>query len=435
MNGRLNWVALIVGVTLTAAVSMAAVSPAQAQDDNAGGRTKKGDDESAAKGAPKSKNTVSKALAKPLKAAQDALTAKKYPDALAKLKDAEAMSGKSPYDEHLVNELSGYAYVRTNDFPSAIKAYEATLSDGFLEQSEVPGRVRLLAQLSYQIKNYDKAIDFGTRALKGGFGDDEIDVIVAQSYYLKSDFKGTIKFVDGYVSDEIKSGKTPKEQTLDLILSSCVKLQDNDCTSHALERMVAYYPKPEYWQNLVQTLYTPAASNDRTMLNVYRLANEVDVIKMPDDYTEMAQLAIEQGSPGEAQRVLEKAFQKNVFTDARMQDKNKRLLASAQKAAQQDLPTLPKAFADADASASGEKDVGVGLAFLGYQQYDKAIDALSKGIAKGGVKNDAEAHLLLGIAQLKGGHKEDAVKSFHAVKGDPNLERLASLWSLHAKQA
>ncbi len=40
-----------------------------------------------------------------------------------------------------------------------------------------------------------------------------------------------------------------------------------------------------------------------------------------------------------------------------------------------------------------------------------------------------------GIAQLKAGHKDDAVKTFNAVKGDPALERLANLWSLHAKQA
>ncbi len=51
------------------------------------------------------------------------------------------------------------------------------------------------------------------------------------------------------------------------------------------------------------------------------------------------------------------------------------------------------------------------------------------------MKNDAEAHLLLGIAQLKAGHKDEAVKSFKAVKGDPTLERLANLWILHAKQA
>jgi hypothetical protein len=51
------------------------------------------------------------------------------------------------------------------------------------------------------------------------------------------------------------------------------------------------------------------------------------------------------------------------------------------------------------------------------------------------VKDEAQARLLLGIAQLKGGHKDDAVKTFHAVKGDPVLERLANLWTLHAKAA
>jgi hypothetical protein len=185
----------------------------------------------------------------------------------------------------------------------------------------------------------------------------------------------------------------------------------------------------------VITLFQAQGQNDKSLLNTYRLANEVDVLKRPDDYTEYAQLAIEAGSPGEAQHVLEKAFQKNVFTDDRSKDKNKRLLASAEKAAQQDLQTLPKTAQDADSAPTGDKNVGVGLAYLGYQQYDKATDALAKGVSKGGLKNDGEAHLLLGIAQLKSGHKEDAVKSFKAVKGDANLERIANLWTLHAKQA
>ena len=78
---------------------------------------------------------------------------------------------------------------------------------------------------------------------------------------------------------------------------------------------------------------------------------------------------------------------------------------------------------------------GLGLAYLGYGQYDKAADFIAKGIAKGGVKNEADAHLMLGIAQLKDGHKDEAVKTFKAVKGDPALEKLANLWILHAKQA
>jgi tetratricopeptide (TPR) repeat protein len=163
--------------------------------------------------------------------------------------------------------------------------------------------------------------------------------------------------------------------------------------------------------------------------------SEVDALMEPCDYTEMAQLAIEQGSPGEAQHILEKGFQKNVFTDARQKDKNTRLLESAKKAAAADLASLPKVEKDADSAPTGDKSIGVGLAYLGYQQYDKATDALNKGLTKGGVRSEPEARLLLGIAQLKAGHKDEAVKSFHSVKGDPSLERLADLWSLHAKQA
>ncbi len=124
-----------------------------------------------------------------------------------------------------------------------------------------------------------------------------------------------------------------------------------------------------------------------------------------------------------------------VFNDQRLKDRNTRLLETVKKTAATDQASLPKIEKEADASPSGAKDVGVGLAYLGYGQYDKAADFIAKGIAKGGVKNDAEAHLLLGIAQLKGGHKDEAVKSFKAVKGDPVLEKLAYLWVLHAKQA
>src|SRR3569833_3118523 len=127
--------------------------------------------------------------------------------------------------------------------------------------------------------------------------------------------------------------------------------------------------------------------------------SEVDVLQHEEDYTEMAQIALDQGSPGESQRILEKGFQKNVFADQRSKDKNTRLLEAAKKAAPTDRTQLPQLEKDADAAPTG----------------DKAVELLSKGIKKGGLKSDAEAHLLLAFAQRNAGHKEDAVKSFHQV--------------------
>ncbi len=385
----------------------------------------------------KEENKVSKDLAKPLKAAQDALQAKKYPDALAKLKEAESNPKKTPYDEHVINLLAGSAYAHTNDYQSAEKAFEAQVNDGFTDQQDLPRIIKATAQINYQLKNYDKAIEYGNKAIKGGFGDEEINVIVGQSYYLKNDWKGTIGFFKPIVDADIKAGRTPKDQSLQLMMSACVKLDDADCTTKSLEKLVAYYPKPDYWKDLLYTMQQDKTltTSEKNTLQLYRLMSEVDVLARADDYTEMAQIAMDQGSPGEAQRILEKGFQKNVFTDQRLKDKNQRLLESAKKAAVADQATLPKFESDAKNAPTGDKDVGVGLAYLGYGQYDKASDLLSQGLSKGGVKSEPEAHLLLGIAQLKAGHKDEAVKSFHAVKGDLTLERLANLWSLHAKQA
>jgi tetratricopeptide (TPR) repeat protein len=377
----------------------------------------------------------SPALAKPLKEANDDLKAKKYAEAITKLKEAEGIAGKTPYDQHLINDMLGYAYARTQNYPEAAKAWEAELEDGFLPQSEVPQRVRQLAEVNYQIKNYEKAIEYGNRAIKGGYADDELRTLVGQAYYLKGDWKGTLHYEENLIDTQMKNGQTPKQESLQLLLSSCIKLNDTPCETRALEKVVAYYPKPDYWYQLLFTMRQQTTGNDANTLQTYRLMSEVDVLKSADDYTEMAQLAIEAGSPGEAQRILEKGLAKGVFTEQRVKDRNTRLLESAKKAAAADQASLPRIEKEAEAAKTGAKNYGLGLAYFGYGQYDKASEEIAKGISKGGLRNEAEARLLLGIAQLKSGHKDEATKSFKEVKGDPALERLASLWSLHAKQA
>ena len=363
------------------------------------------------------KPTNSAKLAKPLKEANDDIKAKKFADAIAKLKDAENIAGKTPFDQHLINDMLTFAYIKTQDFGDAAKVMEAEIDDGFTPRPTCRERSGGSQEINYQLKNYDKAIEFGTRAIKGGFGDDQIRTLVGQAYYLKGDWKGTLKFEEALADGQIKAGETPKNETLQLILSACVKLNDSGCETHALEMIVTYYPKPDYWYQLLYTLRQQTSGNDANTLQTYRLMSEVDVLKSADDYTEMAQLALEAGSRVKRSACSRRASP-NVFTDQRVKERNQRLLENAKKAAASDQTSLAKQERDADAAPTGQKNVAVGLAYLGYGQYDKAVDELSKGLSKGGVKDMTQAQLLLGIAQLKAGHKEDAVKTFHAVKGD-----------------
>jgi tetratricopeptide (TPR) repeat protein len=380
------------------------------------------------------KQQPSAKLVTPLHDAQEDIKAKKYAEAIAKLKEADAIPSKTSYDQHVINDFLAFAYVNTQNYAEASKAIEAELDDGVTPESEKPQKLRSLTEMNYQLKNYDKVIDFGNRLNKGGGADERLRTIIGQAYYLKGDYKGTLKYEEALADGEIKAGETPKKDTLLLVYSSCQKLSDDACQTRAMEKLVAYYPQPDYWSQLLYGLRSQTSSNDANLLQTYRLMSEVDVLKTPGDYNEMAQLALEAGSPGEAATVLEKGMQKDVFTDKLTKDRNQRLLENAKKAASTDQASLPRLEKEADAAPTGVKNVGVGLAYLGYGQYDKAADEFSKGLGKGGVKDEAQARLLLGIAQLKAGHKDDAVKTFKAVKGDPALERLANLWSLHARQ-
>jgi len=379
--------------------------------------------------------TVSPKVQKQLHDAQEALKAKKYQDAIAKLSEADGVSGKTAYDQHVINEFLANAYINTQNYAEAAKRLEAEVDDGFTPDSEKPQTVRAITEINYQQKNYDKAIEFGTRAIKQGYANEQTRVVVSQAYYLKGDWKGTLKFVDPMVDTQIKAGETPKKDILLLAYSACQKLHDDGCVTHEMEKLVTYYPQPDYWAQLLYSIRQQTSGNEANLLQTYRLMSDVDVLQSPDDYSEMASLAMEQGSAGEAQHILEKALAKNIFTEQRVRERNQRLLESAKKQASADQATLGKQEQDANAAPTGQKNYAVGLAYLGYGQYDKAVDQLSKSLSKGSLKNEAQAQLLLGIAELKAGHKDDAVKSFHAVKGDPSLERLASLWSLRAKQA
>jgi tetratricopeptide (TPR) repeat protein len=379
-------------------------------------------------------HTVSKEIGKTLQAAQEALKSHKYSDAVSKLKEADAFGKKTPWDQHVINVLAGGAYQGAKDYGEAVKRYEAQLSDGFTSEADQQKLVKSIAEIYYAQGNYDKAMEYANKALKGGYADDSVHTIIVQSYYQKKDFKAVQKIEEDTIAAQSKGGGTPKQHNLEMLLEACNKVGDKDCQTKVFERLVSYYPQANYWENLLYEL-AKTEMQDSAKLQLFRLMLEVGVLKNAGDYTEMAAIALDQGSPGEAQEILEKGFANKVFTDQHTQDKNKRRLEAAKHAAADLTTQLPAKVKEAESSQTGDAYVKVGYGYMGFKQYDKAIDALEKGLAKGALANGgAEARLLLGVAQFRAGRHDEAAKTFRQVKGDPTLERIGNLWALRAKQ-
>jgi tetratricopeptide (TPR) repeat protein len=137
--------------------------------------------------------------------------------------------------------------------------------------------------------------------------------------------------------------------------------------------------------------------------------------------------------PGEALSVIQRGMAANAFSSTSEKAAAERQMQTAKTLADADRAGLAKFEVEAKAAKAGEGDVRLGQALLSYDQYDKALEAIQRGIAKGSLRNADEAQILLGITLLRLGRKADAVAAFNATKGtDPKLSGLARLWALHA---
>jgi hypothetical protein len=374
--------------------------------------------------------TVSNKLAKPLKAAQDALNAKNYDEAMAKIREAQAQPEKTAYDTWVINTFLLKVYAGKQDMADEVPVIESLAQSQYTTPDQKKLYLKSVAAYYYQTKDYNKALETANEALKAGANDSDTMGLIARSEYLSGKYKEAAATMQDIISKQEK----PDEESLKLLWQFNDKAGDKAGAARAVEKLVAYYPKPEYWANALASLVNADTKDAHLQLNVYRLMNDVGVLKRGSDYAEMADIALDQGYPGEAQAALQKAFAENVFTEQRDKDRYQHLLDGAKQRAATDQAALPGNEKEADAASNGDKLVQVGAAYMSYGQNDKAVALITKGIAKGNLKYPDEANLLLGIAQLRSHDAAGAQRSFEKVGASSNsgYARLGKLWALHA---
>jgi hypothetical protein len=257
--------------------------------------------------------------------------------------------------------------------------------------------------------------------------------LIAKAQYLSGKYKEAATSMQEIVSKQDK----PDEESLKLLWQFDLKANDDAGAAKAVEKLVTYYPKPEYWANALAPLVRMDIKDAHLQLNVYRLMADVGVLKLPSDYAEMAEIALDAGYPGETQNVLQQGFAKNVFVEQRDKDRYHHLLEGAKQRAANDQSQLATVEQSAAAAANGDPLVQLGAAYISYGQNDKAVAAITKGITKGGLKSPDEANLLLGIALLRQKSNGAAQQAFDKVAASSNngYARLGKLWALRAHSA
>lgn len=380
------------------------------------------------------KQTIGAKVGKPLQDAKTLADQKKWTEAIAKAKEADAIVGKSAYEDFVVKDFLTFLYVNVLDYGNAAVAAEAALNSGQAPANDVQRRTKLLAQLYYSSKNYGKALEYAEKYSSKYGSDSQISDIVVQGYYLQKNYSKALALTLDAVQDSEKAGRTPGELILQIALSSAYNLKDNAKTKDLLFLLVQYHPSNEYWGNLFDMLLTSKGGNERSNLELFRAKYAAGVMKDASDYEEAGQTAIQLGLPGEAQRFIQAGFDKGILGVGPNAGRQKRLQTLANTQAAQDKATIAAQAKQAAASPNGTAAVKVAEALESYGDAAGALTLIQSGIAKPGIKNLDEARVTLGRIQYVLGQKDDARKTFADVKTDPKMTDVAHIWTILSRK-
>jgi tetratricopeptide (TPR) repeat protein len=374
---------------------------------------------------------LSRVIAKEMTAAQKAMQAQQWSEALKNLDAAEAKSGLTPFDEMKIYYFKAFAYVKLNNLKAAQTAFEKSLATGAASAEDKASITRTLFGIAASTNQYQKTIDFGKEMADAGSATSNDLAMVAQSYFQLKDCKNSGVWVEKAVTASRKAGEAPKENLFLFKLQCASDAGDNAAMIPVLTDLIHLTNKTTYWNTLLR-IERQDERDDHNLLMIYRIMYDTNSMQADTDYIEMAQLLGDAALPGEAQMVLEKATSAGVIKDDHKERTN-RLLIAMKTRGDTDKKGLPALDAEAAKNPAGQLDVKLGEVYFGAGDYQGATTAITRGLGKGQIKQQDEAYVYLGRAQAALKNYPEAKKAFTGLKAVPNIsQRVLKLWELYS---
>jgi hypothetical protein len=379
--------------------------------------------------------TVRPEVGKPLQQAADLLKAGKARDALAKAREADAVSGKTANEQLLIDRMKGAAAQRAGDNATAIQAFESLFNSGKLSGAEQAQMAESIAFAYSQQKDWARTSQWVQKAQAAGSNSAQLKQLQAYVQSQSGDYSAIAKEAAAAVAAAEQAGRKPDEGDLLRLADAQQRTGQTQARTVTLDKLLMHYPKKEYWSILLGNLPRKSGFSSRFSLDLLRLRLATGNLTKADDYMEMAQLALQAGYPAEGKAVVDKGFASGALGNGAEGERHKRLRDLAIKAEAESKTNIEKEAQEAAAMKDGNALLQVGYAYVTMGQYDKGISMIEKGIAKGGLKRPEDAKLHLGQALLQSGkNKQKAVQTLRSVQGNDGAADLGRLWAVYASQ-
>ncbi len=358
-----------------------------------------------------------KALYDAVTGAQADARAGRYPEAIAKAKQADGLPNKpAGLSPALHQMILGWA-VQAKDYNGALDQVEKMIAANEGNKTE---NLKQALAISFMTKNQAKQKQYADQL--GGNLDNETRLAIASQMANAGQFKEALTYAQPALEGNVSEAALKFQQ------ATYFRMNDANGRRAALEQLVSNYPKPEYWHDLLQLARNQKGLNDEQAMDIYRLRLAVGDLKTVDDYFEAVQEALVAGYPAEAKAMLDKAAAAKLLNGERAG----RLV----KTTDQQVAANASVQADLQKKAATDPNAGVklGLSYWSNGKSKEAEDAIRSGM-NGKLADPDGAKIALGHALLGQGKKQDAINAFDSVAKNSKDAPIARLWAIYARRA
>ena len=178
-------------------------------------------------------------VGKPLQQAADLLKAGKAREALVKVREADAVAGKTPGEQLLIDRMKASAAQRAGDNAAAIQALEALFNSGKLPGPEQAQTAEMIAFAYSQQKDWARTNQWVQRAQAAGNTSEQLKQLQAYAQSQSGDYAAIAKEAQAAVAAAEQAGRKPDEGDLLRLADAQQRTGQTQARAATLDKLLA----------------------------------------------------------------------------------------------------------------------------------------------------------------------------------------------------
>ena len=365
---------------------------------------------------------LGKAAFQRIEEAQTLMAEEKYDEAFVPLQGILDSERFKPYEKAVAIQTMGFIYAAKSDYPQTIATFERAIATGNLPPRVVNDLTYNLAQLNLAEDRPQKALELLTQWLAAIDGEPAADAfgLKAQIHLILED----LPQAELAVRKALSKVEEPKQSWTRILLAVLLQQERYKESRPILEDAVERWPGVKaFWQQLTAVYYE--AGDEKLAFVAQRAMHIQGMLTSSKELSGIAQLYLYHDVPIKAAEILQAGMDDGSIEKT---EKNYELLAQAYMHAREWSKSVAPLTRAAEKSDKGKFYEQLAQSYLQDEEWAKAEAAMVKALDKGGLDDEPNSWLVLGIARARIEKYDEAIKAFRRAGDDDDIAKDAFRW-------